>query len=179
MKIALAQMNPTVGDIRGNVRRIREWIGRAQKAGADLVVFPEMAVTGYPPRDLVDFPRFIEKNIQAVQELAAQVDTPAAIVGFVDKNPAAEGKRLLNAAALLGRRKILGVRYKTLLPTYDVFDEARYFAPASNRIIFRFRFTSTSWASRSVKTCGMMLNSGPSGCMRKIPFWRFPKRALT
>lgn len=132
MKIALAQINQTVGDIRGNIRRIREWISRAKKSGADLVLFPEMAVTGYPPRDLLEYPKFIEKNIQAVQELASQVDTTGAIVGFVDRNPAPEGKRLLNAAALLGKRQILGVRHKSLLPTYDVFDEARYFAPALN-----------------------------------------------
>jgi NAD+ synthase (glutamine-hydrolysing) len=130
MKIALAQINPTVGDIPGNMRLIRDWISRAKKAGADLVVFPEMAVTGYPPRDLLEFPAFIEKNRQAVYELATQVDKPAVILGFVDVNPEKEGKPLLNATALLADRQVFAVRYKTLLPTYDVFDEARYFAPA-------------------------------------------------
>jgi NAD+ synthase (glutamine-hydrolysing) len=130
MKIALAQVNQTVGDIRGNMRRIREFIARAAKQHADLVVFPEMAVTGYPPRDLLEFPEFIDKNRQAVLELAGQLDKPYAIVGFVDRNPLPEGKRLMNAAALLGDHQVLATRYKSLLPTYDVFDEGRYFAPA-------------------------------------------------
>jgi NAD+ synthase (glutamine-hydrolysing) len=138
MKIAIAQVNQTVGDLRGNMRRIREFIARAGKAGADLVLFPELAVTGYPPRDLLEFPRFVEKNRQAVLELASQLDKPAAIVGFVDANPLPEGKRLMNAAALIGRRQVLATRYKSLLPTYDVFDEARYFAPASENTPIMF-----------------------------------------
>src|SRR5262245_13873213 len=127
MKIAIAQINPTVGNIRGNVQRIKDWTARAKAGGADLVLFPEMAITGYPPRDLLEYPKFIAKNRQAVQDLARQIDKPAVLVGFVDRNPNPEGKRLLNAAALLGDRQLLAVRYKTLLPTYDVFDEARYF----------------------------------------------------
>ncbi len=134
MKIAIAQLNQTVGDIRGNMRRIQNALARAEKARADLVIFPEMAVTGYPPRDLLEFPRFIEKNRQAVQDLAAHVGKTAAIVGFVDKNPNKEGKRLMNSAALLSEGKVAAVRYKTLLPTYDVFDEARYFAPSPDNV---------------------------------------------
>src|SRR5688572_32643705 len=127
MKIALAQLNQTVGDIRGNMQRIRRALARAKKAGAELIVFPEMAVTGYPPRDLVEFPQFIEKNQQAVFELAKEVDRPAELLGFVDTNQEKEGKRLHIAAALLAGGKIQAIRHKTILPTDDVFDETRYF----------------------------------------------------
>lgn len=130
MKIALAQINPTVGDISGNSRKIRAWTARAADAHADLVIFPEMCITGYPPRDLVEHQHFIEKNKKAVQDLANAIQKPAVIVGFVDINPGKVGKPLYNAAALLNHGQIAGVRYKTLLPTYDVFDETRHFAPA-------------------------------------------------
>jgi NAD+ synthase (glutamine-hydrolysing) len=130
MKIALAQINQTVGDLPGNMRRIRAMIARAEKSGAELVVFPEMAVTGYPPRDLLEFPKFVENNRQEVFALARQVTSPSVLLGYVDWNPDKEGKRLLNAVSLLGNKQVLATRYKTLLPTYDVFDEARYFAPA-------------------------------------------------
>lgn len=130
MKLALAQINPTVGDIAGNLRLIRRWMARAKARGADLVIFPELCITGYPPRDLVEHVRFVEKNRQAVQELAAQTKGMAAIVGFVDYNPLPYGKKLCNAAAVLQGGKITAVRCKSLLPTYDVFDESRNFAPA-------------------------------------------------
>jgi NAD+ synthase (glutamine-hydrolysing) len=139
MKIALAQINPTVGDIRGNIRRIREWIARAQKARADMIIFPEMTVTGYPPRDLVEYPRFVEKNRQAVMDLARQVNRIAVVLGFVDINTDKAGKRLHNSAALLSGGKIQAIRHKTLLPTYDVFDEARYFAPAQRNTPIPFK----------------------------------------
>lgn len=131
MKIALAQINPTVGDLKGNLRQIHGVLLRAQKAHAELVVFPEMVITGYPPRDLLEFPAFIQQSSKAVQKLATKVTDMGVIVGFVDVNPAASGKRLMNAAALLANGKIQAIRYKTLLPTYDVFDEARYFGSAT------------------------------------------------
>jgi NAD+ synthetase len=130
MKIAAAQINPTVGDVTGNVEKILTHIGRARELGAQLVVFPEMCLTGYPPRDLLERPSFVEANINALGDLAAKVKDIAAIVGYVEKNPTAEGKPLYNAAALLENGEIAYVSYKTLLPTYDVFDEARYFEPS-------------------------------------------------
>src|SRR5882762_6109345 len=130
MKVAIAQINQTVGDIAGNLHRIRTFISRAEKAQAELVLFPEMSITGYPPRDLLEFPSFVKRSRQAVDELAKTVDKTAVILGFVDFNSEKEGKPLLNATALLANRSIMAVRYKMLLPTYDVFDEARYFAPA-------------------------------------------------
>jgi len=130
MKIALAQMNPVVGDIDGNVAKIRAWTARAKRRGADLVVFPELCVTGYPPRDLVEQSRFVRQNRRALEALASRVTRPGVIVGFVDPNPIPGQKGLHNAAALLADRRVVAIRAKTLLPNYDVFDETRHFAPA-------------------------------------------------
>jgi NAD+ synthase (glutamine-hydrolysing) len=130
MKIAAAQINPTVGDIAGNVEKILTHIGRAKELGAQLVVFPELAITGYPPRDLLERPSFVDQNIEALNQLAEKAKDIAVIVGYVEKNPVPEGKPLYNAAALLADGVLDHVTYKTLLPTYDVFDEARYFEPA-------------------------------------------------
>ncbi|HLY10781.1 MAG TPA: NAD+ synthase [Planctomycetota bacterium] len=131
MKIAAAQINPTIGDIQGNVDKILQYIGRAKELGAQLVVFPELCLTGYPPRDLLDRAAFIDQNIAALGELAHKVKDISALVGFVEKNLSAEGKPLYNAAALLEGGEIAYVTFKSLLPTYDVFDEARYFEPAA------------------------------------------------
>ena len=128
MKLALAQINSTVGDFAGNTRKIREAAARAAAEGADLAVFPEMAVMGYPPRDLVEQPSFVERGLKAVQDLARDLPLPA-IVGFVARNESGTGKPLHNSAALLAHGRVLSVHHKTLLPTYDVFDEDRYFEP--------------------------------------------------
>jgi NAD+ synthetase len=131
MKIAAAQINPTVGDIAGNVEKILLHVGRAKELGAQLVIFPELCLTGYPPRDLLERPAFIEQNIQALGEMATKVKEISVLVGFVEKNLAPEGKPLYNAAALLENGEIAYVSFKSLLPTYDVFDETRYFEPAA------------------------------------------------
>ncbi|HET6427363.1 MAG TPA: NAD+ synthase [Phycisphaerae bacterium] len=129
MKIALAQINPTVGDVNGNRDRIAEAIGHAADAGAELVVFGELAVVGYPPRDLLRRPRFVDASVRAVEQLAAQCRDIAALVGFVRPAGEGPGRPLENAAALLAGGKVATVHVKTLLPTYDVFDETRYFRP--------------------------------------------------
>jgi NAD+ synthase (glutamine-hydrolysing) len=136
----MAQMNATVGDLNGNARLIREYCRRAEGTHSDLVVFPEMAVTGYPPLDLLP-PRevrppagnrrpeqeeFVRLNKQHVYDLAKEIDQIAAVVGFVDY----DDSHLYNAAAFMHQGRVVGVVYKTLLPTYDVFDELRYFTPA-------------------------------------------------
>ncbi|HEV3026853.1 MAG TPA: NAD+ synthase, partial [Planctomycetota bacterium] len=131
MKIAAAQINPTIGDISGNVEKILQYINRAKELGAGLVIFPELCLTGYPPRDLLERSSFIEQNINALGELAPKVKDISALVGFVEKNLSAEGKPLYNAAALLEGGEIAYVTFKSLLPTYDVFDESRYFEPAA------------------------------------------------
>jgi NAD+ synthase (glutamine-hydrolysing) len=136
----MAQINPTVGDLEGNVRLILEYTRKATDAQADLVAFPEMAVTGYPPLDLLP-PRetrppsgnrkpeqedFVRLNKQYLCDLAKKIDSITAVVGFVDYDDA----NLFNAAAIINQGQVRNVIHKTLLPTYDVFDEQRYFTPA-------------------------------------------------
>ncbi len=130
MKIALAQINPTVGDFQKNAEKICSFIGLARGKGADLVVFPELAVTGYPPKDFLDIPGFVEENLKVLDKISRCVSGIAAIVGFVDKNKRPQGKLVHNAAAFIQDQKIVSVHHKSLLPTYDVFDECRYFEPA-------------------------------------------------
>lgn len=129
MRIALAQINPVVGDLTGNVAKAGETIGRAKQAGAELVVFGELSLVGYPPRDLLRKERFISENVAAVEALAKRCNGISALVGFVQPNPDKTGRHLQNAAALLADGKIEHIHVKTLLPTYDVFDETRYFQP--------------------------------------------------
>jgi NAD+ synthetase len=130
MRIALAQTNPVVGDIAGNCDKIRARLDEARAAGADLVVFPELAVCGYPPKDLLLKARFVAANADAVEQLAQSTKGgPAALIGFVRHNPNPVGRSLHNALALLQGGRLLDEFYKSLLPTYDVFDEDRYFEP--------------------------------------------------
>lgn len=130
MKVALAQINTVVGDFENNVRKICSFIERAKRKHADLVVFPELAVTGYPPKDFLDIPAFVSHNLKALRDITQQVSGIAAIVGFVDRNRQSYGKLVHNAAAFIQDRQIVSVHHKSLLPTYDVFDESRYFESA-------------------------------------------------
>lgn len=129
MRIALAQVNPTVGDIAGNTSLAIHFIHRAKDAGADLVVFPELSVIGYPPKDLLLKPGFIDDNLAAVNRIAQSVGQMSAIVGYADRNHSSVGRPLHNAVALLRDGQVVSRHFKTLLPTYDVFDESRYFEP--------------------------------------------------
>ncbi len=129
MKIGFAQINPTVGDLRGNCELIIGAYQRLAAAGAELVLTPELALTGYPPQDLVFKSRFVPENLALLEKLHAQVGESALLVGFLDRNEE-RGKPFHNAAALLERGKPIRKTYKSLLPTYDVFDEDRYFEPA-------------------------------------------------
>lgn len=131
MRIALAQLNTTVGDIAGNERLVLEAYRRGVEAQAKLVLTPELSLTGYPPRDLLLRESFIRANQAALERLAGVVGEVGLIVGFVGENPLRPGRPLTNAAALLHRGRVVAIRTKTLLPTYDVFDEDRYFEPAS------------------------------------------------
>ena len=130
MKIGFAQINPTVGDLRGNCELIVSAYERLAAAGAELVLTPELAITGYPPQDLVFKSRFVPENLAVLEKLHSRVGDTALLVGFVDRNHG-RGKPFHNAAALLERGKPIRKTYKSLLPTYDVFDEDRYFEPAT------------------------------------------------
>ena len=129
MKICLAQINLTIGAFKQNVGKICKSINTAREKGADLVIFPEMSVVGYPPKDLLELSGFVDSNLKALEEVKNSVTGISAIVGFVDRNVAQRGKALYNAAAHIKNRKIVSRHYKSLLPTYDVFDEDRYFEP--------------------------------------------------
>ncbi|MET0491337.1 MAG: nitrilase-related carbon-nitrogen hydrolase, partial [Acidimicrobiales bacterium] len=124
VRVGLAQLNTTVGDLDGNLERVVEAYGRAEAAGCDLVAFPELALTGYPPEDLVLKPGFVADTKAALAKLAARTGRCAAIVGFVDS-----GRDLHNAAAVCAQGTVLGTYRKRILPNYAVFDEARYFTP--------------------------------------------------
>ena len=130
MKIGFAQLNLTVGDLSGNLEKIELAYERLAAAGAELVLTPELAITGYPPQDLLFKSRFVPENLEALQRLHHRVGAAALLVGFVDRNEG-RGKPFHNAAALLEAGKPMRKAHKSLLPTYDVFDEDRYFEPAS------------------------------------------------
>ena len=138
MKIALGQINPTVGDFTGNAAKIVEFSQRARAAGAGLILFPELSVCGYPPRDLVDRPAFVARNRESVERIAADTKGIAVICGVVTPAPADTVRNVMNSAALLMDGKISFVQSKMLLPTYDVFDEMRNFAPARSQELFSF-----------------------------------------
>lgn len=136
LRLALAQINPTVGDLTGNASRILKWVGKAKRKKADIVAFPELAITGYPPEDLVLKPQFIADNMEAVRKLVPKVRGIAAVVGFVDRG---EKNELYNAAALISDGKLIDVYHKIFLPNYGVFDEFRYFRPGARFPVYNFR----------------------------------------
>ena len=129
MRIALAQLNYIIGDFELNTGKIIQTIETCRQHGADLVVFAELSVCGYPPRDFLEFNDFIEKSYAAVQSVASHCHRIAAIVGAPSRNPDTKGKNLFNSAWLLAEGKIQAMAHKALLPTYDIFDEYRYFEP--------------------------------------------------
>jgi NAD+ synthase/NAD+ synthase (glutamine-hydrolysing) len=138
VKIALGQINPTVGDFSGNAAKIIEFSHRARAAGAGLILFPELSVCGYPPRDLVERPVFVTRNRETVERIAAETQGIAVICGLVTPADSDTGKAVMNSAALLIDGKVTFTQSKMLLPTYDVFDEMRNFAPAKSQDLFPF-----------------------------------------
>jgi NAD+ synthase (glutamine-hydrolysing) len=139
VKIALGQINPIVGDFSGNARKIVEYSRRAQNSGAELILFPELSVCGYPPRDLVERASFVQHNREAAELIARETEGISVICGFVTAAHAETGKSVMNSAALLQDGKIAFVQSKMLLPTYDVFDEMRNFAPAKSQALFSLK----------------------------------------
>jgi NAD+ synthase (glutamine-hydrolysing) len=138
VKIALGQINPTVGDFSGNAQKIIDFSHRARAAGAGLILFPELSVCGYPPRDLVERSAFVAKNRETVDRIAAETKGIAVICGLVTPAEAETGKSVMNSAALLRDGRLAFLQSKMLLPTYDVFDEMRNFAPARSQDLFDF-----------------------------------------
>jgi NAD+ synthase/NAD+ synthase (glutamine-hydrolysing) len=141
MRIALCQINPTVGDLAGNLELVLDASRRAAARGADLAVFPELVLTGYPPRDLLEKESFRARSLETLHALiAASSSIPCGILaGFVGASPAGSRRSATNSAALIEHGKLLATQSKMLLPTYDVFDETRYFQPATAQSICEFR----------------------------------------
>ncbi len=134
IRIALAQINPTVGDLEGNTKKIIQYIQKAETAGADIVLFPELAITGYPPEDLLLKPKFITDNLACRDEIAKHCQNLIAVVGFVDNQ-----EYIYNAAAVLQGGKTAAVYHKICLPNYSVFDEKRYFQAGVRPLVFEWR----------------------------------------
>ena len=138
LRIGLAQVNPTVGDLAGNTEKILIYIERARELGVDLVAFPELAIPGYPPEDLLLKPSFIEDNLDCLKRIAGETQGITAIVGFVD----CDGNDIFNAAALLHDGQVASVYHKTYLPNYGVFDENRYFRAGRRPLLFDLKGTT-------------------------------------
>ncbi|MFW6336389.1 MAG: NAD+ synthase [Phycisphaeraceae bacterium] len=153
MRIALAQINPTVGDIAGNARKIADAIERARRDAAELVVLPELAIIGYPPKDLLLKPAVLDACAAAVQELASRCTDIAAIIGYPDRAQGKRGRSLYNAAAYCKDGRVVHRHVKSLLPTYDVFDEQRYFEPGP-----RVDITELGGVKLGVSICEDMWN---------------------
>jgi NAD+ synthase (glutamine-hydrolysing) len=138
MKIAIAQLNYHIGNFEGNLQKMLQYTAEAKQQGADLVLFGELAVCGYPPRDFLEFDDFIRRSQASIEALQAASEGIAIVVGAPTRNPTAAGKDLYNSAYFLYNGEVLGVQHKTLLPTYDIFDEYRYFEPASEFKVVEF-----------------------------------------
>ncbi len=136
MKVAVVQFNPKIGDFASNGERMRNFVDEARKAGADLVVFPELATTGYPPGDLLDYKHFIDGNLRVLEELGRVSQGISIVCGYVERNPEATGKPYFNSAAVFQNGKRIANYRKRLLPYYDVFDEERYFEAGNESLTF-------------------------------------------
>jgi NAD+ synthase (glutamine-hydrolysing) len=143
MKIALAQINVQAGNFERNTNKIRQAIQQAKDEHADLVVFPELAVCGYPPRDFLTYPDFIHRCEEQIQLLLPQTYGIGVLLGCPSRNPSRLGKDLLNSAWFLAEGKVQQLIHKTLLPNYDVFDEYRYFEPNS-------QFSCIQWRGKTI-----------------------------
>ncbi len=139
MKIALAQINTTVGDFDLNLKKVIDFITQAKKAKANLVVFPELTLTGYPPQDLLEHPDFIDRNLKTLNEAARAAEGIDMLLGYVDRNTEKHGCPLRNAVAFCRDGKVEATFFKHLLPNYDVFDEERFFEPGSEIEILKFK----------------------------------------
>lgn len=136
MKIAICQINPIIGDFEYNISLIKDATQEAKRSGCTLAIFPEMSLLGYPARDLLEKPSFVEENLVQLDRLSSEVTGISVICGYVGKNLSKTGKRLINSAALIREGSMVAKGGKRLLPTYDVFDETRYFEPSPESLTF-------------------------------------------
>ncbi len=164
MKIAIAQQNYHIGNFEENTKKIIQGIAWARHQGADLVVFSELCICGYPPRDFLEFDDFINKSYEAVRQVAEYADTIGVLIGAPARNPRKEGKDLFNAAFLLYDKKIQAEVHKTLLPNYDIFDEYRYFEPAYEWDVVEFKGKKLA-----VTICEDIWNMGENPLYRITP----------
>ncbi len=164
MKIFLAQQNYHIGNFESNTKKIIHAIEEAKQQGGDLVVFSELSVCGYAPRDFLEFTDFIDKSYAAIDIIKQHADTIGVLIGAPDRNPVKEGKDLFNAAFLLYEKEIKGVAHKTCLPNYDVFDEYRYFEPAYDWHILEFKGKRLA-----VTICEDIWNLGDNPLYRNCP----------
>jgi NAD+ synthase (glutamine-hydrolysing) len=164
MKIALAQINYHIGHFESNERKVLKAIEKAREGGADLVVFAELAVSGYPPRDFLEFDDFVGKCIRSVENIASHCTDIAAVIGGPSQNPETRGKGLFNTAFFLSEGRISSQHHKTLLPNYDVFDEYRYFEP-------NYQFETILYKGRrlAVTICEDLWNIGDELLYRTNP----------
>lgn len=140
MRIAIAQIDSIIGDFEGNTNKVISFTREAQKQGADVVFFPELVLCGYPPMDLLDQDSFTEGSIRALRQLQRELPEGITVgVGYVSRNRSGRGKLLSNNFGIIQNGQVIFEQEKTLLPTYDVFDEARYFESAEERNIFTFK----------------------------------------
>ncbi len=171
MKIALAQQNYHIGNFEENTRKIIEGIDWAKKQDADLLVFSELCVCGYPPRDFLEFNDFINKSYEAIDTIKQYADTIGVLVGAPDRNVKPEGKDLFNATFLLYEKEIKAVVHKTCLPTYDVFDEYRYFEPA-----FEWKTVEFKGKKLAITICEDIWNLGDNPLYRTCPMDRLMEK---
>jgi NAD+ synthase (glutamine-hydrolysing) len=164
MKIALAQQNYHIGNFEANTRKIIDGIEWAKKQGADLVLFSELCVCGYPPRDFLEFDDFIKKSYKAIETIKQYADTIGVLIGGPEINPVREGKDFFNAAYFLYDKQVKGSIHKTCLPNYDVFDEYRYFEPAYDWKVFDFKGKKLA-----VTICEDIWNLGDNPMYRNCP----------
>jgi NAD+ synthase (glutamine-hydrolysing) len=164
MKIALAQQNYHIGNFEANTAKIIEGIKWAKAQGADIILFSELCICGYPPRDFLEFDDFINKCYSAIDEIKQHADTIAVLVGGPDRNPVREGKDLFNAAFFLYEKEVKAIAHKTCLPNYDVFDEYRYFEPAYNWNVIEFKGKKLA-----VTICEDIWNLGDNPLYRNCP----------
>lgn len=155
IRIGIAQINTTVGDFKGNKDKITSFIKKTRSDRVNLVIFPELAITGYPPQDLIFHQNFVRRNLDVLDEIAAEVLDEIVIIGFVDE----VDNKLYNSAAIIRSGKIIAKRYKTLLPNYDVFDELRYFTPAENNLPIKVDINNKKF-SLGVEICEDLWDTG-------------------